>query len=71
MKRWIRYTNVFIVNAEDRQTANFGDETVHVARQETIPPSALTVCVIHKHTDDTRIINKKHGREMHLHRRPH
>jgi hypothetical protein len=65
VKRWIRSTNAFIVNIEHSKTTMFGDETVHVARQEAIPPSALTVCVIHKPTDD--IINKKHGREMHLH----
>ena len=46
----------------------FGDETVHMARQETIPPFDLTVGVIHKPTD--HIINKKHGTEMHLHGRP-
>jgi hypothetical protein len=69
VKRWIRSTNILIVNTEQSQTAMFGDETVSKARQETIPPSTLTVCVIHKPTDD--IINNKHGREMHLYQRPH
>jgi len=60
---------VYVVNIEHSPTTLFGDETVHMARQETIPPLALTAGVIHKPTDD--IINKKHGTEMHLHRRPH
>jgi hypothetical protein len=69
VKQWIKSTTVFVVNIEQRQTAMLEDVTVHTARQETIPPSALTICVTHKPTDDK--INKKLGREKQSHRRPH